>query len=82
MRCVMNIKPGLKCTEFWIALAILVAANVFGAMSPSIAAKFPENEVLQTTIPIVGILLAALVDVFVGLGWIVARTSLKKNAGK
>ena len=81
-----EIKAGLKTSEGLIALAVMAVFDIFAALSPGLAESFPHNPVLQTAIPMISIGLAALVNVLVSVGWIAARTSLKKaqmeNKGK
>jgi len=72
-------KAGIKSSEFWIALIVILLANIFAAVSPVLAAQFPDNGVVQVALPLASVVLAALVDTLVAVGWIVARTSLKKT---
>jgi len=76
----MQPKPGLKSSEFVIVLIVLAVSNVFAAMSPSLAENFPDNKTLQTALPMISICLAAIINVFVSVGWILARTSIKMDA--
>jgi len=75
----MEPKPGIKTTEFWIALIVIIVANVFMFASPSIAEKFPENETLQTIFVLGGVIAGALANVLIGLGWIVKRSHVKSD---
>ena len=77
----MEIKSGLKTSEYILVVAILAVTNVFAAISPSLAEKFPDNQTLQALLPLISIGLAALVNTFVGLGYVIMRTSLKKANG-
>ena len=76
----MQPKPGLKTSEFVIALIVLAASNVFAAISPSLAENFPDNKTLQSAIPMVSIAMATIINVLVSIGWIVARTKIKLDA--
>ncbi len=77
----MKPKPGLKTSEFVVVIAVLAVTNVFAAISPSLAEKFPDNQMLQTLLPLISIGLAAIVNTLISLGWLIQRTALKKNGG-
>jgi len=78
----MQPKPGIRSSEFIVALIVLAVSNVFAAISPSLAENFPTNPVLQTALPMISIGLAALINIFVSIGWIVARTKVKMAASE
>jgi len=68
-------KPGIATTEFWVTLAtaIIGILLVLGV----VPGTFPQNEVVAAIEKIAG----AVIAIFVALGYIKARTEVKKNGG-
>lgn len=67
-------KAGLKTSEFWIVVIVLALANVLAVL----ATAFTSIVALQ----VAAACAAALVDTCVTIGYMVARTSVKKGSGE
>ena len=70
----MTPKPGLKTTEFWVTMIIIIAWSIVGGL----VVAFPT----EMWVTIVSIVVGGIVSALTGVGYIISREKVKVEAEK